>query len=473
VKTFVTLFCCAAGLVFSLTPASAEVLRLKNGDAIYADQVKEDGKTITYEIGDNTYTIPKTLIQTIEKTPDTGRADVAASAVQLPGYVPAAPSENEKHGLEQIISNGQVDRSALLAIESQGNSAQTAVAYYVAGRQEYIAGKFSESKRDFESALRNDSANPAILTFYAALLIKTSDAREALSYADRAVTLAPDSPDAFAVLGYAQFALDRQKDAVRSWKRSLALRPDVSIERLLARAEREATAESDFAQRETGHFMLSYEGRQTTDAFRTQILSVLESHYFELARAFGTEPRGSIRVVLYTNQAFFDVTQAPSWTAALNDGKLRIPIQGLETITPDLSRILKHELAHSFVNQLSMGRCPSWLNEGIAQMLEPRSLGNRGRRLAELFKLEHEIPLNMLEKGFIGFGNDEALLAYDESLASTEYLQASYGMSDVLRILEKLGQGESVESALRSTIHCDYRQLQAEVGEALARQFGS
>ena len=69
--------------------------------------------------------------------------------------------------------------------------------------------------------------------------------------------------------------------------------------------------------------------------------------------------------MLYTEQAFFDVTQAPSWSGAVNDGKLRIPVQGLDSVTSDLARVLKHELAHSFINQLTGGRCPQWLNEGL------------------------------------------------------------------------------------------------------------
>ncbi len=456
----------------SLAPASAwaEVIRLKNGDVIYADQIKEDEKKITYEVGDNSYTIPKSLIKSVDKS---SPPSPALSAAELPTYTPSTSAGGEGRLLDQVVRNGEVDRSAINSIESRGNSAEIAIAFYIAGRQEFQSGKYSEARRDFESALRNDPSNPAVLTFYAALLVKTGNAQDAMSQAERAARLAPDSADALAVLGYAQFAADRPKDAIQSWKGSLALRPDASIQHLLARAERETVAESDFSERETGHFVLHYEGKQSTEALRAQILSTLESHYSELAGEFGIEPRASIRVILYTNQAFFDVTQAPSWTGALNDGKLRIPIQGLESVTPDLSRILKHELAHSFVNQISVGRCPHWLNEGIAQMLEPRSVATRGARLAELFKLDREIPLNALEGGFLSFTGAEAELAYDESLASAEYIRANYGMSDMLRLLQKIGQGDSTEAALRSTIHCDYRQLQSEIAEALVRQFGS
>jgi hypothetical protein len=144
----------------------------------------------------------------------------------------------------------------------------------------------------------------------------------------------------------------------------------------------------------------------------------------------------------------------------------------MNSVTPSLARILRHELAHSFVNQVTQGRCPQWLNEGIAQMLEPKSLSG-GAALAQLFKADREVPLNALESGFSSFSGDQALLAYMESLATVSYIRDRYGMSDVMRILDRLGQGESVESALRSTIHCDYRQLQEETGSALIHQFGS
>src|SRR5204862_3454040 len=139
---------------------------------------------------------------------------------------------------------------------------------------------------------------------------------------------------------------------------------------------------------------------QIFDTACIHLLSTLEAAYTELAQLFGAEPRSSIQVVLYANQAFFDVTHAPSWTAALNDGKLRIPVQGLDSVTSDLAQILKHELAHSFVNQLSVGRCPMWLNEGVAQAMEPRSVGSDGPRLAQLVKQVHEIQLNALEGSF-------------------------------------------------------------------------
>jgi hypothetical protein len=133
---------------------------------------------------------------------------------------------------------------------------------------------------------------------------------------------------------------------------------------------------------------------------------------------------------------------------------------------------LKHELAHSFINQLSGGRCPPWLHEGIAQLLEPKSLGSDGRQLAQLFKAQHNIPLNVLEGSFMNFSGGQAYLAYAESLATVAYINDSYGMGDIQRILQLLGQGSSTEAALRATIHSDYGGLESEVGKYLSDKYG-
>jgi hypothetical protein len=242
---------------------------------------------------------------------------------------------------------------------------------------------------------------------------------------------------------------------------------------MLAKAEKDAAIEADFAERDTGHFTVRYEGKQTTEAFRHQILDVLEKQYDDLSSSFGTVPRDNILVILYTNQAFFDVTQAPAWTAALNDGKLRIPVSGLETVTAELVRVLRHELAHSFINYISRGRCPQWLHEGVAQVVEPRNLGRHGRALAQVYTAQRSLPFNVLESGFMSYSGAEAVLAYDESLAAAEYIKDTYGFSDIRRVLERIGEGSSAEAALRGTIHSDYGQLEADLGKFLTSKYGN
>ena len=73
----------------------------------------------------------------------------------------------------------------------------------------------------------------------------------------------------------------------------------------------------------------------------------------------------------------------------------------------------------------------------------------------------------------MNFSGVQAVVAYDESLAAVQYIDDTYGMSDLQRILQRLGQGSSTEAALRTTIHSDYGELQTDVGKYLASKYGN
>ena len=46
--------------------ASADTIHLKNGRTILADHVRENGSRYEYEIGDDTYAIPKSSVERVE-----------------------------------------------------------------------------------------------------------------------------------------------------------------------------------------------------------------------------------------------------------------------------------------------------------------------------------------------------------------------------------------------------------------------
>lgn len=459
--------------VIALASAGADTIHLKNGHTILADHVHETGNHYEYDIGDDSYAIPKSAVDHV----DVGgmpafAASEAAKVGDLPSFSPANSLANEMELVTKIIKEGKVDSEVLATLEGKGEPELSATADFVAGKFEFEHGNIARASQYFENALRFQPENSTILIYYAALLVRTGNASQALSFAQRAVRAAPDSADAYTILGYAQFTSDRTKDAITSWKRSLELRPDTKVEQFLAKAQREQTVESDFAQGESSHFVLHYEGKQISEALRAQILAALESDYDDLVRDLGSPPHDNILVTLYTEQAFFDVTHAPNWTGAINDGKLRIPISGLSAMTPELAHVLKHELAHSFINQLSGGRCPPWLHEGIAQFLEPRSLGADGHQISLLYKAQRNIPLNVLEGSFLRFTGAEAAVAYAESLAAVSYINDSYGLGDIQQILQRISQGSSTEAALRATTHSDYGQFETELAKYLADRYG-
>ena len=450
--------------------AVADTIVLKNGDRIYADSVTESDGRVRYTVGDNSFALPKSIVVRIE----TGGAPVPAAAAALPAVdlpkpgaaIPIGPDLHDR-----VIHGGAVDTDALRSIEREGVAEQCGAAYW-------IAAQFAEEKRDYvssahylEAALRFIPRQPALLENYAAMLLNLGRAGEALAPAQLAASAGP-SADAYAVLGFVYYKNGRTREAIAALKKSLQLRSDDGVRRLLNKMENESHTEADFREQESNHFIMRYEGAETAGGLRSQILETLEDAYRTIDSDLGGSPR-NVYVSLYTDQAYFDVTQAPAWSSALNDGKLRIPISGLRSMTPELSGVLRHELTHSFVRQVSHGQCPGWLNEGIAQVEQGRTTAPIGNRLAALYASGHQIPLNQLEAQFSSFSSAEAHVAYAESLAAAEYIRNTYGMPSVQQILERLGQGQSVETALRSTIHAGYAELETQIADYLRKNYGS
>jgi len=447
--------------------ARADTIVLKNGDRIQADSAQERNGRVEYTIGDNTLSIPKSIVVRIEKGPI--YAPAPAGADNPPAHEQMSGSGDL---LARVIRNGTVDTSAIKAIENEGDALQSAAANSIAANFEEKRRNYSAAAHYLQAALVFLPDHGVLLENYAAILLQLGRSEEALLRAQQATRASPQSADAFLVLGYAYYKNDHDREAIAALKKSLDLRPNDHARELLERIERESRTEADFRQQESSHFTLRYEGSQTADALRTQILDALESDYRALANDLGATPK-NIYVSLYTGEAFFDVTHAAAWTSALNDGKIRIPISGVKAVTPEMASVLRHELTHSFVAQITHSRAPGWLNEGIAELEQGLTTGAFGPRLAALYASGRQVPLNQLEGEFQGYSSAEASVAYAESLAAVEYIRATYGMSDLARLLQRLGEGQSVESALRSTVHAGYAELETEITSYLKKNYGS
>jgi tetratricopeptide (TPR) repeat protein len=459
--------CCLAVLCAA---AQADTIVLKNGDHIFADVVKEHDGSVEYSLGDSTFTIPRSIVARIESGPPPSARPAANAAVEAPPV--RAQIAGADQLMERIIRNGAVDTDALKAIEQEGTPDQAASANAVAARFVQDKGDLPGAVKYLETALRFLPRHAALLENYASVLLRMGRFGEALASAQRATSASPDSAEAFAILGYAYYKNDHNREAIAALKKSLQLRSDDGVRALLERVERESNTEADFREQGSSHFTLRYEGAQTADVLRSQILESLEADYKDLTNDLGGSPK-NVFVSLYTDQAFFDVTQAPSWSAALNDGKIRIPISGISSVTPELSSVLRHELTHSFVFQITHGRVPQWLNEGLAQLEQGMTTAPFGNRLAALYLSGHQVPLSQLEGRFGSYSTGEAAVAYAEGLAAVEYIRNTYGIGDLARILQRLGEGQSIEAALRSTIHSGYAELESEVTVYLKKNYGT
>ena len=461
-------------LLFAASSATADTIVLKNGRKIYAEHPHEVNGNVEYDVGENTFAIPKSSVDHIEGG---GVAPVSSSSAALPELPPQVTANATIKGAEsmlaKIVKDGHVDIDELNAIEQQGNPELSAAALFTAGKFEDMHGNPDKARVYLQRAMSLMPDNHVIVEQFAAVLIEMHRFSDAVPYAQQATRLSPGSAEAHALLGYALFNSEKTKEAIAELKKSVELHPDATIQAILDKAQRESEAEAGFGEQASGHFTMRYEGRQAPAELRRQIMDTLERHYDDLVREFGITPKQNIIVSLYTEQGFFDVTHAAGWSAAQNDGKLRIPISGLDSVNSEMSRILKHELAHSFIAQITRNRCPTWLNEGIAQAVEPQTAQPYGAALARMFAAGHEVPLNQLEGSFGSFDDRMAAIAYGESLAAVEYINQTYGMSDAVRILQRIGEGASTEAALRAVVHSGYESFEQDVGTYLKRTYGN
>jgi tetratricopeptide (TPR) repeat protein len=301
--------------------------------------------------------------------------------------------------------------------------------------------------------------------------LRRSEYKQSLEYLERARRVARDNPDVAKLEGWAYYGMNKLDQAVAEWKKALALRPDAEVQAALDKAQRDKKEEENYKENESSHFTLRYSGA-AAPALARDVLRTLEMHFSAIESELNYSPPDSIGVILYTQEAFADITKAPLWAGALNDGRIRVPVQGLTGVDQELSRVLKHELTHGFVQQKTHGHAPTWIQEGLAQWMEGQRSGENAVVMAQIYSEGHSAPLGRLEGSWLNMGGDTARYAYAWALANIEYIVQANGMGDIERILDRIGTGMTTEAALREVLHSDYNEVMQSTAEYLRKTYG-
>jgi len=464
---------CAAAM-----PAGDKIV-LKNGRKIVASSVTEDANKVYYETSAGQLSIPKSIVDHIEKGLVPLMTSPAAEAANLAiAPPPAEPAVADAASIDSAaVHDGAVDRDYIARMENEtrgGNaksSTKAAVAHHAAAQFELAHGDLEHALQDERTATDFAPDQPVLLMNLAYLYLRKSEFKQAIEYLDRAKRSSAENPDIYKLEGWAYYGLNRPDQAVTAWKKALALRPDADTQAALDKALRDRTEEESYRENESAHFQLKYNGA-AEPALAREVLRTLEGHYENISSELNYAPPEPIGVVLYTQQSFSDITSAPAWVGALNDGRIRVPVQGLTGINSELSRVLKHELTHSFIQQKTHGRAPTWLQEGVAQWMEGKRSDVNAGILVQIYDQGQAAPLGNLEGSWMGLPGETARYAYAWALANTEYIVETDGMGDVERILDRLASGNSTEQALKDVLHDDYGDLMRSSADYLKKTYG-
>jgi hypothetical protein len=451
-------------------PAMAtETIVLKNGRRIAALTVVEEGEKVRYQTAAGELVLPKSIVDHIEHGPDMAMPELRAASASNMAITPP-PMEASAEIEKGAVHDGSIDRNYLAQVQIAARAGDAAAnekaarALHAASQFELMHGDLEHALADERTALTFAPDNPTILMNVAYLHLKRSEYKASFDYIDRARRVVPDDPEVAKLAGWAYYGMNKTDLAVVEWKRALALRPDPEVAGALAKAQRDTKEEENYRENESSHFTLRYSGGAQPELAR-EILRTLEIHFSAIESELNFTPPDSIGVILYTEQAFADITRAPSWVGALNDGRIRVPVQGLTSLTSELSRVLKHELTHSFIQQKTHGRAPTWIQEGIAQWMEGQRSRDNAAVLVQVYDEKQAVGLGQLEGSWMRLSSDVAGYAYAWALGNIEYIVQADGMGDLERILNRIAEGSSTEAAVQEVLHSNYQDLaQGTVG---------
>ena len=464
-------------LLLVASSASADTILLKNGRRIIASNVVEDGDHVRYETPAGQMSIPKSIVLRIDRDnlgySAAGSAASSAPPVSAPEIDPLRGTEDISH---LVVHNDAIDFVYIAQVESAARSG-AAAGNDKAAAAHYVAAQFLVSKGDTPSAIDHyrqalgfEPDSVPLLLNLAVLYLRQSQFTTALDPLEHAQRVSPDSADVAKLMGWAYYGANKMDQAVAEWKRSEKLRHDPDVEHALQKAERDKAEEESYREGETAHFALKYNGSSTPDLARG-ILRVLEDDFRDLESQLDFTPPEPIGVILYTEQAFADITRAPSWAGAINDGRIRVPVQGLTSVTSDLSRVLKHELTHSFVGQKTRGRAPTWLQEGLAQWMEGRRSRDAASALVQIADKKAAEPFGQMEGSWMGLSGDSATYSYAWSLAAVESIIREGGMSDIEKLLDHIATEPSTELALQDSLRLSYADLAQQTTSYLRHEY--
>jgi tetratricopeptide (TPR) repeat protein len=465
--------------------AFADVIYLKNGRKIVGQVTQEDSKQVIYSIQGGELSIPKSMVDHIQKSADPAEEQPPQESATPPEKsrevpLPSSPSGEPSSGTDSlVIKYGAVDEAYLLHLDSEmtHNPSPENARLLKQGYQQ--AALFQARKGDPEGAIQkyqqalkllpNDLSLTLALGY---LQVTQSHYLEALDLLLPAADRYPKSADVPMLLGSAYYGMEDMDEAIAQWNKALAIADNPRIHEAVAKAEREREISGSYRELRSSHFLLRYAGEQG-EKLSGEVVNSLEGSFQDLVLDLDYSPREVIVALLYPNQAFKDVTRSPTWVGALNDGKIRVPVSGLTQVNAELARVLKHELTHSFVRQITMGRCPTWFNEGLAQLEEGATTATMGSQLARAVATGRLPSFPSLEGPFLNMPPDQVALAYAKSLAALEYLRTTFDMVEIRNLLKAMPSQPDFGVLLQDELRLSYPAFEQEVASYIVKKYGT
>ncbi len=217
----------------------------------------------------------------------------------------------------------------------------------------------------------------------------------------------------------------------------------------------------------THHFTVRISGAGAARSAEA-VVGILEEAYLTVCGAMAANPDGKVPVILYTDREFREETGLPEWVGGAYDGTIHLPLAGLDPTAPRARNVVVHEFVHAFNFQVAGGRCPLWLDEGLAQYFEAPRPRMDARALSAAARGGGLPPLTA--PSFLMGGPAQAATLYQMALSAVLCLEERASLAALSSFLQSLGTGTPAREAFGETFLFPYDRLQDEVAAWLERK---
>lgn len=334
------------------------------------------------------------------------------------------------------------------------------------GRNAFKAHQYADAAGHFNRVLElrgQDWKTTLKLGFTYSRQAMYTEAEKAFTIVTR---LQPKSHTAYKHLGHIYYLTNRLEDALAAFSTALELKPgDASMKKRVARIKKLITAGESMEVEADQLFEVSFDGEANPE-LRYIVLDMLQDAYFEIGRDLNAWPNRQIAVTLLTREKFRDITNLPEWIGGVYEGQIRIPVKDAD---PErLKSVLFHEYVHAVIFDLMPGRCPWWLNEGLAQYFEPDPAAKelKLKMAAERQKgAPYPALASLTTKGKSDV--DQIRRAYASAFSAVNFLVDEAGIPGLQILLDEMANGGDFDSAVYVAASYDTSQFEAAWHEHL------
>ncbi|MCA9934733.1 MAG: hypothetical protein KC415_12450, partial [Anaerolineales bacterium] len=186
-----------------------------------------------------------------------------------------------------------------------------------------------------------------------------------------------------------------------------------------------------------------------------------------LENDMGIELQSDVHFYIYgTSQDMRDaVLYIQDWAGGVAFNEYNIILMG---VPPDIAEswgtgTVRHELAHLVLGQFGQscigGHRPTWLEEGLAMVVEGDPDSQTTSDLQNGIKNDSFAPLRSLNGAFPAH-DSAASMAYSQSYSVVKFLLDTYGQKALQTFILTLANGEGYDEALTAVYHLNTDQLE-------------